>query len=171
MTSEDIKHQLIITTSIPPPPPPPFSPSLISLMVSVDVKHHVYLHLHTPPPPPFSPSLISLMVSMDVKHHVYLHLHTPSPLPPTFSPSLISLMVLWTLSTMFTYFGMTVTTHRGQRMPHPQGQVCALHNNTVLFHEEYCSPAIHRRHVQELRLCPRPFSTPNTSAPQRTINS
>ena len=31
----------------PPPPhpphPPPFSPSLISLMVSVDVKHHVYL--------------------------------------------------------------------------------------------------------------------------------
>ena len=96
MTSEDIKHQLIIqnhglmtlsltinenikmalvaahlnaghsggdsvaigiyspassTTSIlpsppppPPPPPPPFSaPSLISLMVSVDVKHHVCL--------------------------------------------------------------------------------------------------------------------------------
>ena len=28
-------------TSIPPSPP--FSPSLISLMVSVDVKHHVYL--------------------------------------------------------------------------------------------------------------------------------
>ena len=28
-------------TSIPPFPP--FSPSLISLMVSVDVKHHVYL--------------------------------------------------------------------------------------------------------------------------------
>ena len=26
-----------------PPPPPPFSSSLISLMVSVDVKHHVYL--------------------------------------------------------------------------------------------------------------------------------
>ena len=29
----------------PPPPPyllPPFSPSLISLMVSADVKHHVY---------------------------------------------------------------------------------------------------------------------------------
>ena len=24
-------------------PPPPLSPSLISLMVSVDVKHHVYL--------------------------------------------------------------------------------------------------------------------------------
>ena len=43
MTSEDIKHQLIIIiTSIPPPP---FSPSLISLMVSVDVKHHVYLLL------------------------------------------------------------------------------------------------------------------------------
>ena len=28
-------------------------------------------HLHTPFPP-FSPSLISLMVSVDVKHHVYL---------------------------------------------------------------------------------------------------
>ena len=27
----------------PPPPPPPFSPSLISLMLSVDVKHHVYI--------------------------------------------------------------------------------------------------------------------------------
>ena len=31
-----------------------------------------YLHAHFPPPPPFSPSLISLMVSLDVKHHVYL---------------------------------------------------------------------------------------------------
>ena len=27
-------------------PPPPFSPSLISLMVSVDVKHHVYFIGH-----------------------------------------------------------------------------------------------------------------------------
>ena len=27
----------------PPYPPPPFSPSLISLMACVDVKHHVYL--------------------------------------------------------------------------------------------------------------------------------
>ena len=50
MTSEDIKHQLIIITphrcivSLSPClyPLPPFSPSLISLMVSVDVKHHVY---------------------------------------------------------------------------------------------------------------------------------
>ena len=36
-----------IISLFPPPsissPPPPFSPSLISLMVSVDVKHHVYL--------------------------------------------------------------------------------------------------------------------------------
>ena len=30
---------------LPYPLPPPFSPSLISLMVSVDVKHHVYLLL------------------------------------------------------------------------------------------------------------------------------
>ena len=50
--------------------PPPFSPSLISLVVSVDVKHHVFTSLHTHPPP-FSPSLISLVVSVDVKHHVY----------------------------------------------------------------------------------------------------
>ena len=35
-------HSPCSPTSIPPPPPP-FSPSLISLMVSVDVKHHVYL--------------------------------------------------------------------------------------------------------------------------------
>ena len=33
-----------LPTSIPPPPPPPtFSPSLTSLMISVDVKHPVYL--------------------------------------------------------------------------------------------------------------------------------
>ena len=51
----------------------PSSPSLMSLMVSVDVKHHVYLFTSTlPPSAPFSPSLISLTVSVDVKHHVYL---------------------------------------------------------------------------------------------------
>ena len=102
--------------SLSPPylhtPSPPLSPSLISLMVSVDVKHHVYLltYLLPPslspptsiPPPPPSPSLISLMVSVDVKHHVYLltyllppslsppHLHTTFP---SFSPPLINLMV------------------------------------------------------------------------------
>ena len=32
---------------------------------------HTHTHLHTPFPP-FSPSLISLMVSVDVKHPVYL---------------------------------------------------------------------------------------------------
>ena len=52
-----------------PPILPPF-PSLISLVVSVDDKHHVYLF--APPPIPPSPSLISLMVSVDVKHYVYL---------------------------------------------------------------------------------------------------
>ena len=31
----------------------------------------LFPHLHTPSPP-FSPSLINLMVSVDVKHHVYL---------------------------------------------------------------------------------------------------
>ena len=41
-------------------------------MISVDVKHHVYLLTTSIPLPPFSPSLISLMVSVDVKHHVYL---------------------------------------------------------------------------------------------------
>ena len=29
---------------------------------------------------PFSPSLISLMVSVDVKHHVYLQLRTSQPI-------------------------------------------------------------------------------------------
>ena len=37
----------LIAAHLPLPPPPyplpPFSPSLISLMFSVDVKHHVYL--------------------------------------------------------------------------------------------------------------------------------
>ena len=32
----------IVPLTPPPYPLPPFSPSLISLMVSVDVKHHVY---------------------------------------------------------------------------------------------------------------------------------
>ena len=32
----------------------------------------LFPHLHTAPPPPFSLSLVSLMVSVDVKHHVYL---------------------------------------------------------------------------------------------------
>ena len=50
-------------------PIPLFSPSLISLMVSVDVKHHVYLLTTSIPPSPLSPSLINLMVSVDVKHH------------------------------------------------------------------------------------------------------
>ena len=38
-----------IISLFPPPPPslPPFPPSLISLVVSVDVKHHVYLVLDT----------------------------------------------------------------------------------------------------------------------------
>ena len=47
-------------------------PSLISLVVSVDVRHHVYLLTYILALPPFSPSLISLVVSVDVKHHVYL---------------------------------------------------------------------------------------------------
>ena len=38
----------------------------LSLMVSVDVKHHVYLLGFC------DPSLISRTVSVDVKHHVYL---------------------------------------------------------------------------------------------------
>ena len=36
---------IIITSLFPTSiPPPPFSPSLINLMVSVDVKHHVYFY-------------------------------------------------------------------------------------------------------------------------------
>ena len=40
---------------------------MVSVMVTVE--HHVYLHT---PSPPFSPSLISLTVYVDVKHHVCL---------------------------------------------------------------------------------------------------
>ena len=38
-------YRRVYNLPLPPPPYPlsPFSPSLISLMVSVDVKHHVYL--------------------------------------------------------------------------------------------------------------------------------
>ena len=70
-------------------------------MVSVDVKHHVYLLTPPYPLPLFSPSLIGLTVSVYVKHHVYLHLLTPHPL---FSPSLIILTVSVDVkhSTMFT---------------------------------------------------------------------
>ena len=43
------------------------------LLASEDIKQkqNERTHLHAPFPP-FSPSLISLMVSVDVKHHVYL---------------------------------------------------------------------------------------------------
>ena len=44
--------------------------SLICQMTSEDIKHQPIIithHLHTP----FPPSLISLMVSVDVKHRVY----------------------------------------------------------------------------------------------------
>ena len=34
----------------------------------------LFPRLHTPPPPHFSPFLISLMVSLDVKYHVYLRM-------------------------------------------------------------------------------------------------
>ena len=74
------------------------APSLIRFMVSVDVKHHVYIltskdttrlpksrgawggtqyklpkdYEYVGHFSPKAPSLISLMVSVDVKHHVYL---------------------------------------------------------------------------------------------------
>ena len=44
-------------------------PVPIKPTVSVNVKQHSTTSI---PHPPFSPSLISLMVSVDVKHHVYL---------------------------------------------------------------------------------------------------
>ena len=45
MLSVDDKHHVYLLTSppYPFPPPPNFSPSLISLMVGVEVKHYVYL--------------------------------------------------------------------------------------------------------------------------------
>ena len=95
--------------SLFPHPHTPFSPSLISLMVFVDVKHHGYLltyreETHTGHQEllvvtvsiaigiiiislfphllnPFSASLISLMVFADVKQHVYLLTYLLTYLP------------------------------------------------------------------------------------------
>ena len=58
----------------PPPPPyplPPFSPSLISLMVSVDIKSHVYVLTggESWGGRPGLSVLMSLMVSVDVKQY------------------------------------------------------------------------------------------------------
>ena len=58
---------------VPPYPLPPFSPSLISLTVSVDAKHHIYapcallcsINILKSPPPP----------------HTHTHTHTHTPLP------------------------------------------------------------------------------------------
>ena len=47
LTSEDIKHHFIIIITHLQPPAAPFSPSLISLMVCLDVKRHVYVLLIT----------------------------------------------------------------------------------------------------------------------------
>ena len=52
-------------------------------------------HLHTPFPP-FSPSLISLMVSVDVKHHVYLLTYLPSPRPDKHGFRLWTLSTMFT---------------------------------------------------------------------------
>ena len=76
---------IIITTSIPLVPFPSKSPSLISLVVSVDVKHHVDLLTYTSIPPSPPPSLISLVVSVDVKYRVDL-LTTPYPPPHPTNP-------------------------------------------------------------------------------------
>ena len=69
----------------------PFSLSLINLMASVDVKHHVYLlHLHTPSPPPLLPipdkPYIYLPVSVAVHRPLSLRGH-----PAALSLSLLSL--------------------------------------------------------------------------------
>ena len=51
---------------IPTPTPTPFSPSLISLVVSVDVKHHGYLlELRSC----VVVEVAVLMISVNVKHH------------------------------------------------------------------------------------------------------
>ena len=41
---------------------------LVVTAVAIGIYSSLFPHLHSP----FSPSLISLMVSVDVKHHVYL---------------------------------------------------------------------------------------------------
>ena len=70
-------------TSIPPPPPT-FSPSLISLMVSVDVKHHVYLltsvPLLTPGP---KPRVQALCTSSLQPSWCTIYRYIPNPLDPS----------------------------------------------------------------------------------------
>ena len=77
-------HRYIISLSLPPPsilpapPPPPPSPCLISFMVSVDVKHHVYLLTYSTY---FQPT------SDDINDHlkkkkIYIYIYTiGSPMP------------------------------------------------------------------------------------------
>ena len=52
-------------------PFPPFPPSLISLMISVDVKHHAYL-LRTPSPSPFSHLFVLSVYSFHLLLSIYL---------------------------------------------------------------------------------------------------
>ena len=108
------------------------SPSLISLMVSVDIKAELrnsfslFPHLHTPfpRPLPFFPSLISLMVSVDVKHHVYLLCESrggrpglpvpraqelPLPLPPSPYP------LLPVPNKPYGFCGRKATSNRGRK--------------------------------------------------------
>ena len=66
MVSVDVKHHAYLLTYLRTT-----VPSLISLMVSVDVtKHHAYLRTTVP-------SLINHMVTVDVKHHAYLLTYGP----------------------------------------------------------------------------------------------
>ena len=59
MVSVDVKHDDYFNTP---------SPSLISLVVSVDAKHDVYFNT----PSPSLISLVVSVVSVDIKHLVYL---------------------------------------------------------------------------------------------------
>ena len=67
MVPVNVKHHLYLL---------PHTPSLTSLVDSLDVKHHVYLLTSLK-----SPSPVNRMVSLDVKHHVYLLTSLTSPSP------------------------------------------------------------------------------------------
>ena len=52
-----------------------FNAEVILVVTVYSDRYIIYLSPHFHTPSPFSPSLISLMVSVDVKHHVYLLLN------------------------------------------------------------------------------------------------
>ena len=71
----------------------------------------LFSHLHTPPP--FSPSLISLVVSVDVKHHVYLLMGLLPLFPPALLLSSYFRNVAQGLRLIIVHFAPSCWKRRG----------------------------------------------------------